>query len=324
MKTIRIRVANGVLVAIAVLAVAPHAVRADEGGVSFWLAGQLSSFAATPGAPGFAVPAIYYHSSVDAGGSKQFQLGGNVVAGLNADADLVFLAPTYVFTDPVAGAQASLTMGWAFGRMHANVDEVITGHQGQAIEVGLSDSVTGGSDLYPQAALKWHDGVHNWMTYLTGDIPTGVYHVGRLANIGINHYALDAGGGYTYLDPSKGHEFSAVAGITYNFENNDTDYRNGVDSHLDWAASQFLNEQLLVGLNGYVYYQLTGDGGAGAALGDNKSRVYGAGPQIGYFFPIGKSRAYVNLRANWEWGAENRPEGWNTYLTLSLPMDFGR
>ena len=323
MKNSRTRITPGAVLALTAVVLAPHAARADEGGASFWLAGQFSSFAATPGAPGFAMPAIYYHSSVDAGGSKQFQLGGNLVAGLDADVNLIFLAPTYVFTDPVAGAQASVTMGWAFGRMRANVDTVITGPQGNAIENSLSDSVTGGSDLYPQASLKWHDGVHNWMTYVMGDIPTGAYQVGRLANLGLNHYALDAGGGYTYLDATKGHELSAVAGVTYNFENSDTDYRNGVDSHLDWAASQFLNEQLHVGLSGYVYYQLTGDSGAGAALGDNKSRVYGAGPQIGYFFPVGKSKGYVNLRANWEWGAENRPEGWNTYLTLSLPMDMG-
>ena len=31
----------------------------------------------------------------------------------------------------------------------------------------------------------------------------------RLANIGIGHAAVDGGFGYTYLDPSKGHEFSA-------------------------------------------------------------------------------------------------------------------
>ena len=32
----------------------------------------------------------------------------------------------------------------------------------------------------------------------------------------------------------------------------------------DWALSQFLNEQVHVGINGYIYYQLSGDSGAGA------------------------------------------------------------
>ena len=85
--------------------------RSDEGGVSFWLPGQLASFAALPGTPGLSVPVIYYHSSVDAGGQKNFVLGGNLVAGIDARADLVFFAPTYVFAQPVAGGQAAVTLG---------------------------------------------------------------------------------------------------------------------------------------------------------------------------------------------------------------------
>ena len=298
--------------------------RSDEGGVSFWLPGQLASFAALPGTPGLSVPVIYYHSSVDAGGQKNFVLGGNLVAGIDARADLVFFAPTYVFAQPVAGGQAAVTLGWAIGDMHAKVDAVLTGPRRNSVERSLSDTTTGGSDLYPQASLKWHDGSHNWMTYVMAGVPTGAYQVGRLANIGLNHWSVDGGGGYTYLDAAKGHEFSIVGGLTYNLENDDTDYRNGVDSHIDWALSQFLSEQVHVGINGYVYYQLSGDSGAGAVLGSNKARVYAAGPQIGYFFPVGKEKGYVNLRANWEFNASNRPEGWNVFLTLSVPLGLGR
>ena len=84
----------------------------------------------------------------------------------------------------------------------------------------------------------------------------------RLANIGIGHGAIDGGGGYTYFNPETGPEASAVLGFTYNFENPDTDYQNGVDMHIDWGASQFLNEQFFVGAVGYYYQQLTGDSGA--------------------------------------------------------------
>ena len=31
---------------------------------------------------------------------------------------------------------------------------------------------------------------------------------------------------------------SAVVGATYNFENDHTNYQNGVDSHLDWAENR--------------------------------------------------------------------------------------
>jgi hypothetical protein len=158
------------------------------------------------------------------------------------------------------------------------------------------------------------------MAYGMAGVPLGAYEVGRLANIGLNHYSLDGGVGFTYLDPTKGHEFSIVGGLTYNFENRDTDYQNGVNAHIDWAASKFLDERTHVGLNGYLYYQLSGDSGSGALLGDNKARVYSVGPQIGHSFPFGQQQGYVNFRANFEFSADNRPEGWNLLVTLSLPL----
>jgi hypothetical protein len=92
----------------------------------------------------------------------------------------------------------------------------------------ISDSVTRFDDLYPQFFLRWNAGVHNYMTYLTGDIPVGAYDSTRRSNIGIGHGAIDGGGGYTYFNPQTGHEFSAVLGFTYNFENQSTQYQNGV------------------------------------------------------------------------------------------------
>ncbi len=132
---------------------------------------------------------------------------------------------------------------------------------------------------------------------------------------------MDVGGGYTYFHPETGREFSATAGFTYNFENTDTDYQSGIDAHLDWGASQFLSEQLHVGLAGYFYYQITGDSGSGAKLGDFKSRVNAIGPQVGYIFNMGDKQAYLNLKGYWEFNANNRPEGWNTWLTLSIPLE---
>jgi hypothetical protein len=38
----------------------------------------------------------------------------------------------------------------------------------------ISDSVTGFGDLYPQATLKWNQGVNNFMVYVMGDIPVGL------------------------------------------------------------------------------------------------------------------------------------------------------
>jgi hypothetical protein len=59
-----------------------------------------------------------------------------------------------------------------------------------------------------------------------------------------------AGGGYIYFNPQAGHEPSGVLGFTYSFENQSTQYQNGVDMHFDWSASQFLTKQFQIGAVG--------------------------------------------------------------------------
>ena len=298
--------------------------RADEGGVGFWLPGQMGSFSALPGDTGWSLPLVYYHSAADAGASKTFTIGGRVDAGLKARADLFMLAPTYVFASPVAGGQASVGVTGLIGRVNVDINATLTGPGGGTLSGARGDAVTGVGDLFPTGSLKWNRGVHNFMLYGMAGVPVGAYDKNQLANLGTNHWSLDGGGGYTYLDQKAGREFSAVLGFTKNFENKDTSYKNGIDSHLDWAASQFLNEQWHVGLVGYAYRQLTGDSGAGATLGDFKSQVTAVGPQAGYFFMVGDKKWYANLKGFYEFDAKNRPEGWNVWLTLAIPLGSGK
>ena len=309
-----------VLSLAAVILASASGVHADESGVSFWLPGTMGSFAAVPGDPGWSLPLVYYHTSAEANGAKSFEIGGRLTAGLNARVDLLMAVPTYVFRSPVAGGQASVGVTALLGHMTVDVDATLTGPSGGVLSGAQSDTLNGVGDLFPMASLKWNRGAHNYLAYTLAGVPVGSYETGRLANLGTNHWSLDAGGGYTYLDPKKGHEFSAVLGFTENFENHDTDYKNGVSGHLDWAASQFLSEQWHVGIAGYFYCQLTGDSGSGAVLGDFKSQVAAAGPQVGYFFPVGGRKWYANFKGYYEFDAKHRPEGWNVWLTLPIPL----
>lgn len=293
---------------------------ADEGGVSFWLPGQFGSLAAVPGEPGWSLPLVYYHTSVDAGGNKNLRVGGTVTSGLNGDADLVFAAPTYTFETPLLGAQPAMGLLAGYGHMKTSAEATLTGPRGRVFQRNPSDSVTGGSDLYSLNTLKWNDGVNNYLAYLMVGIPVGAYQKGRLANIGVNHWSIDAGGGYTYLDTKTGRELSAVLGMTYNFVNSDTDYQNGMDAHLDWAASQFLSAQIHIGVVGYFYQQISADSGSGAVLGSFKSRVSALGPQAGYFFSAANRKWYVNLKGYYEIDAANRAKGWNAWLSLLIPL----
>jgi len=63
------------LLATATLLLAAGPVAADEGGVSFWLPGQYSSFAAVPGDPDWSLPLVYYYATTDAGASGSFSRG---------------------------------------------------------------------------------------------------------------------------------------------------------------------------------------------------------------------------------------------------------
>jgi hypothetical protein len=290
---------------------------ADQGGVPFWFSGQFASLAAVPATPGWSLVAIPYYYNGSANAAKTFQIGDTVAAGLKTSVPLLLFQPGYATETKILGGQPYIGLGWGPGGNRTSVD--ITLSQ-LAAERTRSDSISGGTDLYPYASLAWASGNDNWMTYLTGDIPTGAYQSSRLSTLGIGHAAIDAGGGYTYLNGKTGLEFSAVAGLTYNWENTHTNYKNGVDSHLDWALSQFLSESWQVGVVGYMYYQLTGDSGSGNKVGAFKSRVASAGPEVGYIFKFNGQPAYFNLRGYWEFSAQNRVEGYALFGTLSIPL----
>jgi hypothetical protein len=305
---------------------------ADENGISFWLPGQFGSLAAVPMTPGWSLGTVYYHTSVGGSGgiaaSREITTGRlpatvnvNLNASLNAQADILILAPSYTFGTPVFGGQLAVGLTGTFARSAVGIDGTLTtnvGPFGTTRAGSLSDTLVSVGDLYPVVSLKWHDGVHNWMTYATGDIPVGDYQSTRLANTGIGHGAIDGGGGYTYLNPATGLEFSGVAGFTYNFKNTATQYQSGVDFHFDWGASKFLSKQVFIGLVGYAYQQVTDDSGQHPVLGPFRSRVLGVGPQIGYIFPIGANHAFLGLKGYGEFDAANRPSGWNTWLTFSI------
>jgi hypothetical protein len=320
MRTHRIMgfASGAALCALICVAGAPRA-SADEGGVSFWLPGNFGSLAAAPGAPGWTWATVYYHTSVASKAGQQFPRGGRVDVGIAGQGDLAFFGPTYVFATPVLGAQMSVSLLGVAGRNEASAALSLTGPLGNTIALNRTQDLTSYGDVIPQVTLKWNQGVHNYMVYGSGDIPVGDYDPNRLSNLGIGHGAIDFGAGYTYFNPHTGNEFSAVAGATYNFKNTSTQYQNGVDFHLDWGASHFVTKQVQLGLVGYYLQQVTDDFGAPAALGGFRSRIAGIGPQIGYIFPLGDGlQGYLNLKGYKEFEAQNRPEGWNTWLTFAI------
>ncbi|POZ61972.1 SphA family protein [Chromobacterium alticapitis] len=294
--------------------------QADEGGMGFWLPGQIGTFAAVQNDPGWSWTFSGYHAYADSATRNQNKKGRVTNAQLSTPNDLLFIAPTYTFATPVAGAQAAISLTGLYGRTEVYANAATTTPKGKTRSDSSDDTRSGIGDLYPMATLKWNFGKHNYLAYATVGAPTGDYDVNRAANLGLNHWSYDAGGGYSYLDEKNGTEFSAVLGLTFNQKNPDTDYRNGTDAHLDISLSQFLNEDFHIGLVGYAYHQLENDDAPGLGKKNLKSQVAGLGPQAGYFFKVGQHKWYANLKAYDEFDAKNRTAGWNAWLSLFVPL----
>jgi hypothetical protein len=322
----------GTIVACGLTFASFHA-RADEGGVSFWLPGMYGTLDAVPKTPGFSFSTINYYTTVSASGAiaaqRELQIGRfnpnakvDLNINLNSLASLAFIDPAYTFSNPLLGGQLTIDMAAVGGSVDAALDGTLTATVGPITATrqgSIADSLTAFGDLYPKATIRWNAGVNNYMTYVTGDIPVGAYSPTRLSNLGIGHGAIDAGGGYTYLNPATGHELSAVTGFTYNLVNPATNYQNGVDWHLDWGAAQFLSKTTFVGINGYIYEQLNNDKGSPPVLGPIRSGVIGIGPQIGFTFPIGASeQGFLSFKAYREFANQDRADGWNAWVTFSI------
>ena len=328
---VRSRLATAFIV-FAAIACSTNLSKADEGGVGFWFPGLFGSLAAVPQVPGWALGIVNLYNPVSASGNVAaarqvtinklpININVNLNATIKANPNLVLVDPTYVFATPVWGGQLAVSMAGAYGRSIAGISGTLTESVGPIIvtkQGAIEDARDGFSDLYPEAALRWNSGVNNWMIYGMGDIPVGTYDSTRLANFGIGHGAMDGGVGYTYFDQKAGHEFSVVTGLTYNLVNPSTGYQNGIDWHLDWAASQFLTKTLQVGVVGYVFDQLTPDRGCADILCPFESRTAGIGPQLGIIIPGSSTQTYLNFKAYWDIDTQNRASGASAWVTLSF------
>ena len=94
-NTLRSDIGSAVIWSAVAFACLTSPVKADEGGVSFWLPGLFGSLAAAPQQPGWSLSTIYYHTTVSAGAdvarAREITIGKipvNLSAQLQNDARL--------------------------------------------------------------------------------------------------------------------------------------------------------------------------------------------------------------------------------------------
>lgn len=312
-------------VAIASLAltvlVAPDQARASESGASIYLLGSGGPGAAVmPPVPGVFLSSTGYYYKGETDGARQFPIGGHVVAGLDATIAAVFPTMLWVPDTTVAGGRLGFGMAVPLGQPWVEVSAVLTGPRGRQVTLRRKDTAFVQGDPIFLSMIGWKRGEWNYQLSGMTNIPVGAYRSGELANLAFHRWAQDVSFAVTWKN-QPGWDLSAKTGFTFNGENPITDYNTGTEWHVEAAVEKAITPAWSLGLQAYHFDQVTGDSGAGAALGSFKGRVTAVGATAAYNFKImGKIPATLRLHGFSEFGARNRLEGDSLFLDFSMPL----
>jgi hypothetical protein len=284
---------------------------AVEGGASFYLLGGK-----IPGSGLVPPTGVYFQNDVylyqgDIGADIELPIGGDIVAGV--EASLVFEAPTILGVTPWPVLGGRLGFGLT----------VPVGYSDITASLGpfsVEDDVFTIGDPIAAALLGWDAGNFHWSLGALVNIPVGDYQEGELANVALHRWGADVTGGITWLDPELGLDLSVAAGVTFNGENEATDYNSGNEFHLEASASKYLTEAFELGIGGYYNHQISDDSGAGDVLGANRGEVIAVGAFATYTFEAGTRPVTAKLRYFHEMEAERRLEGDVIFFTLAMPL----
>jgi len=296
-------------------------VRAEEAGSGHYLPGATASFIdALPGREAFAYVNAFTYYNGSASGSRQLNLGGQVVA--NIDGTVYADTSILLYQTPwkILGGQyaAAVAIPYVWMEVEGNVQVgPITGNR--------RDTANGIGDLQIlPVMLGWTNGDLKFGTTFGLYAPTGDYERGQLANLGKNYWTFEPGVSVSWLSSKIGTEVSLFAGYEVSTKNDTTDYQSGEVFHLDATVAQHLplfGGFVGVGANAFYYQQVTGDSGSGAKLGDFEGRTIGVGPVLSYTTKIGRNKK-TDLVAELKWLPEldvaKRMEGDTIWFKLAL------
>jgi len=300
------------IVASLVIAPAPPA-QAAEKGVGVYLLGYQTSMAGFLPPPGFYLRNDFH---IYEGTSPILPITGRTDLNLHIRYILNITNGTVVTPWKILGANYAFGIVWSVVnnsslRGQLNIAKLIT--------VPIEDERTDFSEIIlSPIILGWHKGKFHIMFVGNVYAPPGTYEVTRIVNTSLNRWAIEPNLGITYLDPKKGHEFSAYLGYTINFENPATNYRTGNEFHLDWFVGQHLPKGFAVGLVGFFYQQVTGDSGPGARLGAFQGQALAIGPCVTFNGKIGNHPIGVNLRYYQDLTVTKRLDGQSFYATVNF------
>ena len=292
--------------AIALAATVAHA---EEGGSAHYAPGTTSDFIDTlPGKPALVVADAftYYHGTA----TPPIEFAGDPT--LNANATLyaetifgLYETPWTLFGGNYAAATA-LPYVWLTVKGNVEVKGKPLPEKSDYTD-GLGDIT-----LYP-FILGWTNKMDmKYDVRLGVYAPTGSYEKGQLANAGRNYWTYEPAISYSWLSTKIGTEVTLFTAFDINTKNDATDYQSGASFHLDGTVAQHLplfDGIAGLGVEGFVYEQISGDSGSGATLGNFEGRTIGVGPVLSYAHKIGKFDFAGEVKWLPEVDVQNRLQG---------------
>ncbi len=295
-----------------VLLASPIKLRASEGGATFYIPGLYGDLAvAIPPPPG----AYLLSTSIFYQAKAPNPLFPNAIdRKVDADIFAQMLRGFYVPDASFLGAQ--MLFGFRVLTLDSDISVDVDTPFGS---LQLDDSNTGYGDFgIVPLSLYWQVDNFYINLYEVINAPTGRYEPGRIANIALGHWTFDTVLVMTWLDPKTGIEISAVPGIIYNSENMKTNYKSGVEFHMDTMLNWHISPSWMVGLHGSIYKQLTDDEGADHSLGSFRGHSFAFGPAIAWHQDIGEQKYLLSAKWLHEFEAKNKLEGDLILLTAGI------
>jgi hypothetical protein len=295
---------------------------AEEGATGHYAIGGMATMAdLAPTDAGWIVQPLYLNYQGDGGGEQPLSLGGNIALDVKAKVNAFILGGIYTFENPVLGAFFSMGTYLPYVDMDITATlaiDTLGSTTQRDVATGLGDIT-----LIP-LMMAWKSDFWQYSAVLPVYAPTGDYEVGRLANQGLNYWTIDPSLSASYNNPETGFNFAINGGITFNSENSDTNYKSGSALHVEVSVQQLLplgSGFFGIGLNAFIYEQVSGDSGEGAVLGDFKGESLGIGPVLSYILPTKNSgTGFIEFRWLPELSTDQRIEG--DYIWLKGGWQF--
>ncbi len=310
------RIESGCTVGVLAFAILMSSVsfaHASEYGVSSYRPGSMdlfSGFSAKPGTTMVKTYFLYQDASTDP---------------VTADGKFVANSHLITYTNAVFAAHSTrlrvLGAYWGMGvivQTHVVDQTLRLGPVGYAVPAQrLTIGGLGDLELLPEI-LAWSWGRFHLLQTMTVYAPTGSYDPNRIANTGLNRWAIEPDLGLTWLDEETGQHASLFLGYTVNSDNTATHYHSGQEFHADFALAQHLPHGLVLGASGYALQQTTADSGTGAVFGPRIGRVLALGPLVGETFHLASLPITLTAKYDFEFATANSFTGNELWLSAAL------